>query len=43
MKDKGVCDGCVYYKKFRDAPMLGKFCDFIGVEGQSRIGKEMVE
>lgn len=37
MKDKGVCDGCVYYKKYRDAPMLGKFCDFLAMEGQSRM------
>ena len=37
MKDKGVCDGCMYWKRLRDAPMLGMFCDFMEMEGQSRI------
>lgn len=37
MKDKGVCEGCMYYKKLRDTPMLDYFCDFLEMEGQSRI------
>lgn len=41
MKNKGVCDGCIYYRRLRDTPMLGMFCDFIGIEGKSRIVIEM--
>ena len=37
MKDKGVCEGCMYYRMLRDAPMLGMFCDFMEMEGQSRM------
>lgn len=37
MKDKGVCEGCMYYKSLRDAPMLGMICDFAGMTGKSRI------
>ena len=37
MKDKGVCEGCMYWKTLRDAPMLGMFCDFMEMEGQSRM------
>jgi hypothetical protein len=36
-KDKGVCEDCIYWKKFRDAPMLGSFCNFLEMEGKSRI------
>lgn len=37
MKNKGVCEGCIYYKSLRDAPMLGKICDFASMTGKSRI------
>ena len=37
MKNKGVCDGCIYYKSLRDAPMLGRFCNYLEMEGRSRI------
>ena len=36
MKNKGVCDGCIYYKSLRDAPMLGKICDFASMTGSCR-------
>jgi hypothetical protein len=41
MKNKGVCDGCMYHRSLRDAPMLGKICDFASMEGKSRIAIEM--
>ena len=37
MKDKGVCEGCMYHKSLRDTPMLGMFCDFAEMTGRSRM------
>lgn len=37
MKDKGVCDGCIYYRNFRDTPSIGTICDFVGMTGNCRI------
>lgn len=37
MKDKGVCEGCIYYKRMRDIPTLGCFCDFAEMTGKCRI------
>ncbi len=29
MKNKGVCDDCLYYRSFRDTPSIGTICDFM--------------
>lgn len=41
MKNKGVCDGCAYYKERCELPDLVGTCNFADMTGKCRIVIEM--